>query len=122
MVDPYFDPQTGERITADEFSLRYGAMAFLYCRRAAVPVAATMPGLKQFGAKCPGCGVAVGAAGDVCSACAEKPQYAAPRARIVTEPQPAPAYADKPAAEKVTQGSDSLPAGTVIGGATGDGH
>jgi hypothetical protein len=48
----------------------------------------------------------------------------APRALLVTDAQPEPAYvAQRRAAEpEKIAGADELPAGTVIGGATGDGY
>lgn len=46
--------------------------------------------------RCLGCGFTVEKQGDVCAACAEKPQFqgrgAAPQATIATAPQPTPAY------------------------------
>lgn len=42
--------------------------------------------------RCPGCGYTVEKAGDVCEACAEKPQFQAPKATREMTPQPEPAY------------------------------
>ncbi len=77
---PYFDPRTGEQITADVFMQRYTAAAFIHVEHPPErAVAADMPGLKRYGATCPGCGVGVTNEGDVCAFCAEKPQYEAAR-------------------------------------------
>lgn len=117
----YYDPQSGERILDEEFIRRYTISAFVLVRRPPVPVVgASQPGLPSYGALCPGCGSAVQHKGDVCAMCAQKPMYAAPQATRELGAQPAPAYTT-PAREIVAQ-ADEVPAGTVIGGASGDGH
>lgn len=50
------------------------------------------PGTVTSMPRCRGCGFTVEKQGDVCATCAEKPQFAAPKATIVTAPQPTPAY------------------------------
>lgn len=76
MSQPYYDPRSGEPITAAEFIERYTASAFIHVER---PVQAGQtgdrPSLRQFGPKCPGCSTAVAREGDVCDFCAQKPQY-----------------------------------------------
>lgn len=73
---PYFDPQTGEQITAEQFVERYTVNAFVFVERTpeayAKPGTASLPGLKTFGGKCRYCGLGLAEGQTVCDTCAEK--------------------------------------------------
>lgn len=90
----YYDPRSGEAITADEWVKRYTVNAFQWVERDRAPITGTAdaPGLKQFGARCPGCGTAVEVDGVPCPMCEDKPQFQAPKAMLILDAQPAPAY------------------------------
>lgn len=126
----YFDPRSGEPLTRDQFMQRYGATAFAHVARPAMAATGTSdaPGLPSLGATCGGCGSAVAKKGDLCETCVEKPQYAAPKFARTLGEQPEPAYVrERRLAQQaqdvgVEETSGDVPAGTVIGGASHDGH
>ena len=73
----YFDPRTGEEITADEFVQRYTVNAFVFVERPREPLAApgrdpSLPSLKMQGGKCVYCGFGLAEGETVCVMCAEK--------------------------------------------------
>lgn len=93
-----YDPHTGRQITEQEFANRYGGVIHAEIMRLAPRDTkveqATVPGLKRFGATCPGCGVGVSrevqpGVGEPCPECRQKPQYQAPMFQVGEQPRPA---------------------------------
>lgn len=72
---PYFDPRSGEEITAEEFVRRYTVNAFIFVERTATAdtsADASLPRLKTLGGKCTYCGLGLAEGETVCEMCAEK--------------------------------------------------
>jgi hypothetical protein len=123
----YHDPRTGERITEETYKQRYGLAAFLSVRHLAHGVAAEVPGLPPYGARCPDCGTSVATEGELCALCGEKrAAKAVPQFVRVLAPQPEPAYVktarEAAIASRIAVDDEAHAAGDVLGGATsGDG-
>jgi hypothetical protein len=130
-IPMFFDPIDGQPIHANTFRERYGLTSLHAVeiersgreRAARGATQATMPGLKTFGARCLGCGTDVvprEGQPNVCPMCADKPAFRAPVASRQLGEQPTPAYVKRE--EPAITEPAPLAAGTVLGGATSDGH
>lgn len=87
----YFDPRTGEVITAHQFIERYTVNAFVFVERPTVAAPRPdMPGLTKFGFTCRGCGTSVEREGELCNECMHKPHLQSPM--FIVEKQPVPRY------------------------------